>query len=376
MSTPTLATPTTITMAPRQRKASNRPLPPNVRERDGYYTYRNPEDGVEYGLGRNQRDAIGQAIEANMKLAGKIARPRLVDRLTGEESRTWGRWCDEFEKILRERDGAVNTQRVRGVQLARVRRTFESETPAASIDTLACSDALKAIKAEGKARTAQAFRSFLIDCFDRMIAGGWRKDNPARLTDEVKVKVKRARLTLEIFNKVYEHTELVWLRNAIALAIISGQARESVIDVQFPDVHDGAWWNERGKTGARIVLPLELRLDCLDMSLEDVVRQCRTTGVLSKHLIHQTQRAKGARLGMKINPTMLTRKFSLEITNLGLDWGGKNPPTFHEIRSLSSRLYKAEGRVNPQELLGHKDPRTTAVYTDGRGEWVRVSFRT
>lgn len=362
-------------MAPRQRKASNRPLPPNVRERDGYYTYRNPQDGVEYGLGRNHRDAVGQAIEANMKLAGTIVRPRLVDRLTGEESRTWGRWCDEFEKILSERDGAANTLRARRVYLARARGTFKAETSAAAIDTLACSDALKALKAAGKARTAQAFRSFLIDCFDRMIAGGWRKDNPARLTDEVRVKVKRARLTLEILTKVYERTKLTWLRNAIALAIVSGQARESVIDAQFSDVHDGAWWNERGKTGARIVLPLELRLDCLDMSLEDVVRQCRTTGVLSKHLVHQTQRAKGARLGMKINPTMLTRKFSLEITNLGLDWGGKSPPTFHELRSLSSRLYKSEGRVNAQELLGHKDPRTTAVYTDGRGEWVKVGIK-
>lgn len=362
-------------MAPRQRKASNRPLPPNTRERDGYYTYRNPVDGVEYGLGRNVRDAVSQAMEANMKLAGLIVRPRLVDRLTGEESRTWGKWCDEFERLLLERDAAANTLRTRKSQIVRLRRTFPESSPAASIDTLACSDTLKTIKAEGKARTAQAFRSFLIDCFDRMIAAGWRKDNPARVTDEVKVKVRRSRLTMELFQRLYKRTELAWLRNAMALALVSGQPRECVAAAQFSDIREGIWWNERGKTGARIALPLELKLDCFGMSLEDVVRQCRTTGVLSKHLVHQTQRAKGARLGKKMHVDMITRVFSAELDSLGEDWGGKDGPTFHEIRSLSSRLYKTQGNVNPQELLGHRDPRTTAVYTDGRGEWVKVGIR-
>jgi len=362
-------------MAPRQRKASNRPLPPNVRERDGYYTYRNPKDGVEYGLGRNTRDAISQAIEANMQLAGQIVRPRLVDRLTGEESRTWGKWCDEFEKLLGERDSAANTKRTRKSYLGRLRRTFPEGSPAASIDTLMCSDALKEIKAEGKARTAQAFRSFLIDCFDRMIAAGWRKDNPARVTDEVTVKVKRARLPFIAFMGLYERTKTVWLRNAMALALVSGQAREDCAYAEFSDFHDGCWWNERGKTGARIMLPLELRLTCFGMSLEDVLRQCRMTGIVSRYPIHQTERKKGAVVGKKMHVDKITRIFSAELAKLGIDWGGKKSPTFHEIRSLSSRLYKEQGDVNPQELLGHKNARTTAVYTDGRGEWVRVGIR-
>jgi integrase len=111
------------------------------------------------------------------------------------------------------------------------------------------------------------------------------------------------------------------------------------------------------------------------MSLEEVVRQCRTTGIVSKHLVHQTERRRGARLGKKMHVAKLTRQFSAEVRALGLDWGDKKHPTFHEIRSLSSRLYKDQGDVNPQELLGHKDPRTTAIYTDGRGEWVRVGIK-
>jgi integrase len=362
-------------MAPRQRKPSNRALPPNLRERGGYFSWRNPEDGVEYGLGRDKRSAIAQAVAANMKIAGESPRPTLVDRLSGDESRTWGKWCTEFETLLAERDSADNTCRTRRSQMNRMRQSFNADMPAAAIDTMAIAAVLKAIKEEGKARTAQAFRTLLIDCFDRMVAQGWRKDNPARVTDVVTVKVKRARLPFDVFQKLYEATSVIWLRNAMDLALVTGQDRDSCRNAKFADFREGGWWNERSKTGARIFLPTELRLAATGKSLEDVLRQCRGTGILSHHLIHQTQRGRGSRLGKAMHKDMITRGFTLELAKLGLDWGGKKPPTFHEIRSLSSRLYKAQGDVNPQELLGHKDPRTTAIYTDGRGEWVKVGIR-
>lgn len=357
-------------MAPRQRKDPR--LPAGLRERDGYYSWTSPIDGVEYGIGRNRRQAIEQALEANAHIAGK--RHTLLERITGQ-AKTWAQWCDEFEKLLADRDAKPNTHRIRKSQLKRLRTIFPGETPAAAIDTIGCSAAIDKLRAAGKARTAQAFRSFLIDCFDRMIAKGWRKDNPARVLDEVTVKVRRARLPLEAFQTLYRTTEIVWLRNAMALALVSGQDRDSVRNARFSDFRDGGWWNERAKTGARVFLPLNVSLDAFGMSLEDVLSQCRRTGIVSSHLIHQTQRAKGARLGKPMHIDKLTRVFSAELARLNLDWGGKSPPTFHEIRSLSARLHKAQGSVNPQELLSHKDPRTTAIYTDGRGEWVKVGVK-
>jgi hypothetical protein len=362
-------------MAPRKRSDKRRGFPPNLYEADGYFSYRNPKTGQHFGIGRDKRQAFAEAIQANMHLAGESRRPSLVERLSGPETRTWSAWCDEFEKILGERDAALNTRRTRKSQLKRLRTIFDGARPAAQIETIDVSAVIDGLKDAGKVRTAQAFRSFLMDCFDRMIAKGWRKDNPAAVTDEVTVKVRRSRLSFEAFMSLYRTTSIIWLRNAMALAIVSGQAREDCRDAQFTDVHDGCWWNERGKTGARILLPVELRLECFGMSLEDVIKQCRSTGVLSRHLIHQTQRAKGAQLGKPMHVDMITRVFSAELAKLGLDWGGKKSPTFHEIRSLSGRLYKEQGNVNPQELYGHKDPRTTAVYTDGRGEWVRVSVK-
>jgi len=124
-----------------------------------------------------------------------------------------------------------------------------------------------------------------------------------------------------------------------------------------------------------VFLPLNLRLNVFGMSLDDVVRQCRSTGVVSHYLIHQTKRVKGATLGKPIHIQQITRTFQLELAKLGIDWGGKRPPTFHEIRSLAARLHAEQGDVDPQQLLSHRDPKSTAIYTDGREEWVKLRVR-
>lgn len=359
-------------MAPRQRKPTNRSLPHGMRERrEGYYTWTHPETGVEYGLGRDRQKAIGEVKQALAALSAQHV--TLLDRITGG-AQSWGEWCDEFEKILAARDSTANTRRTRRSQLKRLRAAFPAERRASSVTTRECSDVIDAIRKAGKHRSAQAFRSFLIDCFDRMKARGWLTgDNPARVLDSVTVKVQRARLTFEAFQALYTTTDVIWLRNAMALAIVAGKDRDSVRNAQFSDFRDGGWWNERSKTEARVFLPLELRLHCLGLSLDDVVKQCRATGIVSRHLIHQTQRVKGATLGKPMHVDMITRVFSAELAKLNLDWGDKHPPTFHEIRSLAARLYKAQGDINPQDLLSHKDPRSTSIYTDGRGEWVKLA---
>ncbi len=49
-------------------------------------------------------------------------------------------------------------------------------------------------------------------------------------------------------------------------------------------------------------------------------------------------------------------------------WTG-NPTTFHEIRSLSERLYR-EQKIDTMTLLGHKSQAMTDRYNDSRGrEW-------
>ena len=45
---------------------------------------------------------------------------------------------------------------------------------------------------------------------------------------------------------------------------------------------------------------------------------------------------------------------------------GKGAPTFHEIRSLSKRLYDEQGNVDTKALLGHRTEKMGALYADPR----------
>ncbi|MDB5998803.1 MAG: xerC, partial [Rhizobacter sp.] len=50
-------------------------------------------------------------------------------------------------------------------------------------------------------------------------------------------------------------------------------------------------------------------------------------------------------------------------------------PTFHELRSLSKRMYMAQGNVDTKALLGHAGERISDLYANPRGvEPVRVKI--
>lgn len=360
-------------MAARRRDARRRNWPPNLYESRGYYSWRDPRDGKTYGLGRDKRRAFEEAVEANIHIAGLVSTSRLVDRLNGEGDQTWGAWLDRYEAILAKRELSANTRRLYKSLLGRARNTLDAEDAVSRVTTKRVAEALDALRLEGKQRMAQAFRSFLADCFREALAAGWVERNPVEITKAAPVAVKRSRLSFEVFLQAYEHAEDAWLRNAMALALITAQRREDIVLAAFSDVRDGGWWCQQEKTGNKVFLPLELRLDCFGMSLDDVVKQCRSTGVLSRNLIHQTRPRGNSPAGSPIWKDTLSRRFTARLAELQLDWGEQTPPTFHEIRSLSERLYAAEGRVDTQALLGHSDPRTTALYHDARGsDWVRV----
>lgn len=56
-----------------------------------------------------------------------------------------------------------------------------------------------------------------------------------------------------------------------------------------------------------------------------------------------------------------------------LSWDGA-PPSFHEIRSLSARLYTEKmGYEFTRKLLGHKSAKMTEKYQDYRNNnWVEI----
>lgn len=347
--------------------------PAGLYERRGYYSWRSPVDGREYGIGRDRDEALAEATEANLHVLGISTKARLIDRLTGSGDRTLGAWIEKFRKALDKRDLAANTKKTNAWRLRQIEALLGADTPIARIETLQIAEALETYTDAGKARAAQSLRSCMLDLFRGAVAAGWIRENPVIVTERVTVEVQRARLTFDIFTKLYEQTKHTWLRNAMALAIVSAQARDNIASATFTEIRDGGWWFERTKTGKKIMLPLELRLDRFGMSLEDVVRQCRRSGAVSKYLIHQTRPRGNSPVGQRIFVDTMSKAFAAEVDALGMTWGDRTPPTFHELRSLSERLYKEQGNVDTQQLLGHEDARTTRMYDDARGaEYARV----
>lgn len=362
-------------MAPRRRHTRNASLPDGLRVRDGIYSYRNRLDGREKGLGRDRQAAIAFARAANIeidRIAGRVDAAEWVRGVT--TSRTWGSWLDRYQQILDARKLSRHTRHGYFHMMKKARTAFPADRSFASLDVADIAGAIQPLVDDGKASTAKSYRQWLIDCFRESMADGWRKNNPAEATRRVSHDVRRARLELDVLMRVYESVRQPWMRNSIALALVSGQRREDVLLAKHTDVRDGHWWVEQGKTDSRVAIPLTLRLNAFGMNLGEVVRQCKSTGVLSHHLIHQTRHLKHSPRGGIIHPGSVSRGFQDALKALGIDWADKSPPSFHEIRSLSKRLYDAQGGVDTKQLLGHKSTATADKYQDARGLWVRVKI--
>lgn len=360
----------------RRRSAKNRNLPANLYARGEYFSWRDPRDGREYGLGKDRRSAIDQALEANLLITGQYSAHRLVDRLTGAANRTFADWHDRYVAILEKRGIKPKSIVSAKDQLRRALLKW-GERPLESLAAMDVADLLKEWTDQGRERMATMVRGRLADFFREAIAAGWIVANPADVTKVHGLKTKRERLSLEDFKKILAQTEQdkrrPWAAAALKLALLSGQRREDIARWRPEDVRDGFLWVDQEKTGAKLKLPLTLSLDALSQTLGDVVAECLSSGVANPEaIVHARQFAHRVYPGKGLRPELLTKAFA--DARKSVDVGGGNPPTFHEIRSLSGRLYEEQhGERFAQRLLGHKSAQTTAVYLDTRGsEWMNV----
>ncbi|WP_374537598.1 tyrosine-type recombinase/integrase [Chitinimonas taiwanensis] len=362
----------------RQRSARNRNLPRNLYERRGYFAWRDPRDGKEYGLGTDKQSAIDQAIEANLLVSGQYSPHRLVDRLTGNADRTFGDWHQRYLKVLADRGIKPKSIVAASDQLRAAYAKWET-TPVANISVMDVADFLKAWTDAGKVRMAAHVLSRLRDMFREAIVAGWIESNPAEATKVHGVKTKRERLTLNQYQAILAQSandaRRKWLPSMLKLALLTGQRREDLATFEFDrDVREGRLWLEQGKTGQKLALSLDLRLAALPQSLGEVIEECRSDGMRgAKTILHHRAFAGTAKPGEPLRNGLLSRAFADTRDELELDWG-EHPPTLHEIRSLAGRLYaEAYGAEFAQALLGHRNAQTTAVYLDvRRAEYITV----
>lgn len=404
-------------MSPRKRTATNKDLNkiPNlyrkVDKRTGKpsFQYKDPRNGKFWGLGGDEETAKNRAKQLNAAIYAQLAQQDTADRIMAlqpavkQAGITFDKWIAEYIAIsdARLKNGEIkpNTHRTR-IYITKQLGAMFAGRGIQSISVKDVAQQLKIYRDEGKERMAQSLRSTLIDIFAEAIQAGEIDNNPAAMTKNNIVNVRRARLTWDEWLQIFQAAESLhpWTQNAMLLAILTGQRLEDIALSRFKRSADWepaliaarqrkqhpikpyAFIDEnyfhvpQQKTGTLLRIPLDLRLDCLKMSVGDVVSRCRRHAI-SQYLVHHTQNGFKQSIGDPVHLNTISRGFQKARDRSGLQWAGNSPPTFHEQRSLAERLYRDQG-IDTQRLLGHKSSKMTDVYHDVRGaEWLDVMVK-
>ena len=347
-----------------RRSAKRRNWPAHLYEpRPGYYVFRHP-DGRTFALGAIPlAHAIHQAMQANAHILA--AKPSLLDRLTGQTNTV-------ADLLLKMPASDVPNTAKSLRSLDKIIAAKLGRVACLDLTVARCAELIDAITETGKARSAQAVRSRLVAVCQRGMQLGWLDSNPAEVTSKPKAEILRGRLTLETFNAIYMKAPGVneWLQHAMRLAIVTGQDRSTIATLQRNMVQtiDGqrVLVVQRSKTKKKnkpFAIPLRLRLDALGWGLEDVL--AHRTGVVSPYYLHHVSPHGNAPPGSPVFVDRISKAFTDARILAGIP--DEKAPTWHEIRSLASRLYGKQGNVDRKALLGHTSDKTAAIYADARG---------
>lgn len=377
---------------PPKRRPGTRDLPDNLYEsqdeRSGktYYRYRDPRTGKFHGLGTDKAAAIADAKALNAVILAGMAQARIqaITAPTDNSPKLSAvilHYMELCEKRHRRGKLAANTIRTK-TSYAKTLRLALGDKPIGAITVRDIADYLQLYLDRDKERAAQSARTEAIEVWKTAIAEGWTNDNVPLKTRTIETEVKRARLVLDSWRAIHAAARRIepWLQPSMELAIVTAQRREDISCMEFKPrkgatawVEDDLLWVIQQKSGNRVCIPLSLRLEVLGLELGEVIARCRDT-TLSRYLVHHSDSCGFAKAGDQVWVDTISRRFSDARDLSGITWDeGKTPPTFHEQRSLAERLYNAQGGIDTQVLLGHRDPRSTAIYKDNRGaEWMRV----
>jgi hypothetical protein len=378
----------------RPRKDSNRDLPANLYDRNGgYFIYLNRLNGQTVTLGRVPRkDAVRQAIEANAWIEGELAKNDVLAIVKKSTGSTLADWLKKYAALLERRGMAKTTARQADWKRRALEAQFGKKTMAELEEPRIWADWLDGFIDEGKTGAATNWKSYVQDVWREACAQGWAKTNPILVLRRVPSGTKRARLTLDGFNAIYQEALTAtdrWLPRVMELAILTAQRREDLAAFEFRRRADSKHWVEKDtlyitqqKTGAKIAIPTGLRLDAIDTSLAQIISRCRDL-IVTPRMIHHVRHQSRVQPGDPVALDRITKRFAdardAVARRDGKFWeGSKEPPSFHEIRSLSIRLWTAQAGADfAQSIAGHKDSATTATYRDVRGaEWTKIVLAT
>lgn len=207
--------------------------------------------------------------------------------------------------------------------------------------------------------TAKHARVLLLDMFREAIVQEWIKNNPVTHVAPTKVPVARSRLLHAEWLHIYNAARVFcmpYVHHSMLLSLVTAQRRADISKMRRCDIYDDHLHIIQQKTGMKVALPLSLYCAEIDISLREVIAACPG----EDYLLSSKQ----------VMPWSLSQGFraARDIAYPVSEW--ESPPTLHEQRSLSERLYRDQG-INTLRLLGHKSQRMTDDYNDDRGREFR-----
>ena len=281
--------------------------------------------------------------------------------------RTLGEWAKIYTQVLSERQVCEKTLQSR---LHHVRRIV-TEMGGRSLGSIRPHEISAFVTSIGKEHPGTAKR-VLIEIramFYEAVANDWISTNPAKAVRAPRVAVRRRRLSLDewrLIDAYAKENSPPWVYRMIRLALVTGQRRSDLVKMKFSDV----WAHEDGgkeylhivqaKTGARVAIPIDLRLDSVGLSVREVIEDCRGYAKPGDgHLLRKTT-------GKPPCPESMSWRFEqAREAVLPAEPEGVGPPSLHECRSLAAREYR--DKIKTQGLLGHSKASMTDQYHNDRG---------
>lgn len=273
---------------------------------------------------------------------------------------TCEQWAVEYEQIISLRPICDHTKVNRRCALKHIVQHLGGEL-VGSVKPLRVGKMIRDISATSP-QTAKRVLFEARDFFNEAILAGVIDSNPAGPIKAPRVRVQRHRLTLDDWLAIRSWSssnQPPWVQRMLDLAIVTAQ-RRSDLRVMGPGcVWDGLLHIDQIKTGTRIALPLDLRLEAVGTSIGDVVEDCRGYAGPGNTFLRRKS-------GKELVEASLSARFEEAREGAGLTWATGLPPSLHECRSLSERLYREQG-IDTMTLLGHKHQSMTDLYNDDRG---------
>jgi len=368
-------------MSPRKRVKKG--LEPNLYETNGYYRYKHPVTKVWRGMGKNKKLANAAARQMNSEnMPGQtLIQKFYVDRASGSLEFNMEYLVDRYTlEFLPTKELKPDSLKGENGRLNRIKKDIGS-TLLSDVTVKVCADYLD--KNFTKSPYVK-YRGTLVELFNfAKRKGDFSKDNPAVSTEK---KIKQAnkktrqRMSIEQYKELNEIAP-EWMKNAMDFAMITLQGRNEVVSAKFEhiDKERNTIKIIRKKTDKHEWAFLELDIS---PELGAIIKRCRNSGIVSPYIIHHKPVRRNPdntkEHWSQILPGYLSSELQKVRDKIDLFTCLEKPerPTFHEIRSLGSHLYKKAGYSDEeyvQPLMAHADIAMTKKYQSGHEiEWTRV----